>query len=168
MGNAPHVPAPWLEIVLGQPAAHGLARQAVVIGELDHRVGQKRQRPAFAAGGRLGACGRHQQGLLLAGQLALRARTRLLAQGPLQIAFHEAALGPADGGEADTDGPGNLLVAAAPIGRQQNLRPLELAGGVFAAAEHRRQFIALGLAQFDPITYIHALPPCRRPGRIQR
>jgi len=168
MGNAPHVPAPWLEIVLGQPAADGLARQAVVIGELDHRVGQKRQRPAFAARGRLGACGRHQQGLLLAGQLALCARTRLLAQGPLQIAFHETALGPADGGEADTDGPGNLLVVAAPIGRQQNLRPLELAGGVFAAAEHRRQFIALGLAQFDPITYIHALPPCRRPGRIQR
>ena len=57
-------------------------------------------------------------------------------------------------GEADTDGPGNLLVAAAPIGRQQNLRALKLAGGVFAAAEHRRQFIALGLAQFDPITYI--------------
>lgn len=168
MGNAPHVPAPWLEIVLGQPAAHGLARQAVVIGELDHRVGQKRQRPAFAAGGRLGACGRHQQSLLLAGQFALCARTRLLAQGPIQIAFHEAALGPADGGEADTHGPRNLLVATAPIGRQQNLRPLELAGGMLAATEHRRQFVPLGLAQFDPITYIHALPPCRRPGRIQR
>ena len=163
-----HMSLPWLEVVLGQPATHGLARQAVVIGELDHRVGQQRQRPSFAAGGRLGACGRHQQGLLLAGQLALSARTRLLAQGPLQIAFHEAALGPADGGEADTHGPDNLLVAAASIGRQQNLRPLKLAGGVLAAAEHRRQFVALGLAQFDPITYIHALPPCRRPGRIQR
>jgi len=115
-----------------------------------------------------GACGRHQQGLLLAGQLALSARTRLLAQGPLQIAFHETALGPADGGEADSHGPGNLLVATAPIGSQQDLRPLQLAGGVFAAAEHRRQFFALGLAQFDPITYIHASPPCRRPGRIQR
>lgn len=149
MGNAPHVPTPWLEVVLGQPATHGLARQAVVIGELDHRVGQKRQRPAFAAGGRLGACGCHQQGLFLAGQLALRARTRLLAQGPLQIAFHEAALGPADGGKADPDRSDNLRVAAAFVGRQQNLRPLQLAGGVFAAAEHRRQFIALGLAQFD-------------------
>jgi hypothetical protein len=115
-----------------------------------------------------GACGRHQQGLLLAGQLALSARTRLLTQGSLQIAFHEAALGSADGGEADTHGPDNLLVAAASIGRQQNLRPLKLAGGVLAAAEHRLQFVALGLAQFDPITYIHALPPCRRPGRIQR
>jgi len=127
-------------------------------------VSVQRLRPA----GGFGACGRDQQGLFLARQLAFRARTRLLAQGSLQIAFHEAALGPADGGEADTHGPGNLLVAAAPIGRQQNLRPLELASGVLAAAEHRRQFIALGLAQFDPITYIHALPPCRRPGRIQR
>lgn len=32
--------------VLGRPASHGLARQAVVIGELDHRVGQQCQRPA--------------------------------------------------------------------------------------------------------------------------
>ena len=36
------------------------------------------------------ACGLHRQGLLLTGKLALRARTRLLAQGPLQIAFDEA------------------------------------------------------------------------------
>jgi hypothetical protein len=36
-GNAPHVPAPRLEVVLGQPAAHGLARQAVVIGEPSRR-----------------------------------------------------------------------------------------------------------------------------------
>ena len=168
MGDAPHVPAPWLEVVLGQPATHGLARQAVMIGELDHRVGQQRQRPTFAAGGRLGACRRHQQGLLLAGQFALCARTRFLAQGPLQIAFHEAALGPADAGQADPDRPGNLRVATAGIGRQQNLRPLELAGSMLPAAQHRRQFVPLDLAQFDPITYIHASPPCRRPGRIQR
>jgi phosphinothricin acetyltransferase len=36
----------WWQRILS--ATHGLARQAVVIGELDHRVGQKRQRPAFA------------------------------------------------------------------------------------------------------------------------
>jgi len=152
---------------LRQPATHGLTRQAVVIRELDHRVGQKRQRPAFAAGRRLGARGSHQQRLLLAGQFALGARTRLLAQGPLQIAFHQAALGPANGGKADPDGPDNLRVATTGISRQQNLRPLQLAGGVLAAAEHRRQFVPLGLAQFDPITYIHDSPPCRRPGRIQ-
>jgi repressor LexA len=124
--------------------------------------GQQRQGPAFAAGGRLGACRRHQQGLFLACQLAFRARTRLLTQGPLQIAFHEAALGPADGGKADPDGSDNLCVATAGIGRQQNLRPLQLAGGMLAAAEHYPQLVPLGLAQFDPITYIHASPPCRR------
>jgi hypothetical protein len=109
-----------------------------VIGKLDHRVGQQRQRPAFAADGRLGACRRHQQRLLLARQLAFRARTRLLAQGPLQIVFDETALGPADGGKADPDRSDNLRVATTSIGRQQNLRPLQLAGGMLAAAEHCR------------------------------
>src|SRR3981189_2921514 len=32
---------------------------------------------------------------------------------------------------------------------------LELAGGSFAFAQHRGEFTAFGLAQFDPITYIH-------------
>jgi hypothetical protein len=35
-GNAPHILAPGLEIVFGQPPAHRLARQAVVPGELDY------------------------------------------------------------------------------------------------------------------------------------
>ncbi len=137
-----------------------------MIGELDHRVGQQRQRPAPPAGVRFGARGRHQQGFLLAGQLALRTGARLLTQGPVEIAFHEAAFGPIDGRGAYSDGPGNLLVAAAGVDRQQNLGPLEFASGMLAATQHRRQFLSLGLAQFDPITYIHASPPCRRPGRI--
>jgi amidohydrolase family protein len=32
-GNAPHILAPWLETVFGQPPAHRLARQALVPGE---------------------------------------------------------------------------------------------------------------------------------------
>ena len=47
------------------------------------------------------------------------------------------------------------FVAAAGIGRQQYLGALELAGGSFAFAQHRGEFTAFGLAQFDPITYIH-------------
>src|ERR1700678_2510925 len=35
------------------------------------------------------------------------------------------------------------------------LGALEFAGGAFAFAQHRGQFPAFGLAQFDPITYIH-------------
>jgi len=61
-GNAPHVPAPRLETVLGQPTAYRLARQALVIGELDHGVGQQLQGPAGATFGRAGASGGHQQG----------------------------------------------------------------------------------------------------------
>jgi hypothetical protein len=155
LGNAPHVPAPRLDAVLGQPAAHRLARQAFVVGELDHGVGQQCQGPSGPAGRWFGACGCHQQGFFLAGQLALRARTRLLAQRPFEIALHEAALGPIDRRAAHRHGTSNLLIPAAGIGGEQNLGALELARGMRAAAEHRAQFIALGLAQFDPITYIH-------------
>jgi len=89
-----------------------------MIGELDHRVGQQRQGPTPPAGRRLGTCSRHQQGFFLAGQLALCTGTRLLTQGPIEVAFHEPTFGPIDGGSAYSDGPGNLFVAAADIGRQ--------------------------------------------------
>ena len=102
-----------LEAVFGQPPAHCLTRQALVLGELDHGVGQQLQCPAGAARRRVGAGGRHQQGFLLARELALRPRPRVLAQRPFQIAFHEAPLGPVHGGAADRHGAGNLLVAAA-------------------------------------------------------
>ena len=138
LGNAPHVSVPRLEAVLGQPPAHGLARQALMVGEPDHRVGQELQRPAGAARRRARASRRHQQGFFLARELALRPGARLLAQRPLQIAFHEAPLGPVHGGAAHRDGAGDLLVAAAGIGRQQDLGSLELAGGVLAAAQQRQ------------------------------
>src|SRR6266481_5581818 len=49
----------------------------------------------------------------------------------------------------------NFFIAAAGSGRQQYLGALEFAGGSFAFAQHRGEFTAFGLAQFDPITYIH-------------
>ena len=103
LGNAPHVLAPRLEIVLGQAPAHRLARQALVCGQLDQRIRQQFQRPAGAARRRARAGGRHQQSFLLAGELALCARARLLAQRPLQVAFDKAPLGPVDRGAADPD-----------------------------------------------------------------
>jgi hypothetical protein len=151
-GNAPHILAPGLETVFGQPPAHRLARQALVLGELDHGVGQQFQRPAGATFRRVCASRCHEQGFFLAGELAPRPRTRILAQ---QIAFHEAPLGPVHGGTAHRRRAGNLVIAAAGIGRQQYLGSLELAGGSLAFAQHRGEFTAFGLAQFDPITYIH-------------
>src|SRR5580704_12520600 len=82
-------------------------------------------------------------------------RARLFTQGPLEIALHKAALGPIDRGATDRHRAGNLLIAAARIGRQQDLRALQLAGGMLAPAQHRGELVAFRLAQFDPVTYIH-------------
>ena len=43
-----------------------------------------------------------------------------------QVTEHEAALCPVHGGPAHPDAPGNLLVAGAGIGCQQNLRALDI------------------------------------------
>jgi hypothetical protein len=50
----------------------------------------------------------------------------------------------------------DIIVAGSRIGGQQYLRPLELACPLLACAQKRREPVALGLAELDPITYIHA------------
>src|SRR5262245_46704634 len=161
--DAPHVLAPGLELVFRQAPAHGLARDGGVPGEPDQLIGQQFQRPAGATLGRVRTGRRDQQGLLLAGELAVRSRARLFTERRLQIANHEAALGPIDGRAADLDAPRDLLVADAGIRSQQNLRTLELARRVPAAAEERPELIAFRLAELDPIAYIHpCLPPLGR------
>ncbi len=52
LGNAPHVLAPGLQVVLGQTPPHRLARQAFMLGELVKLTEQQLQRPAAAALGR--------------------------------------------------------------------------------------------------------------------
>jgi hypothetical protein len=49
-----------------------------------------------------------------------------------------------------------FLVTGARVGSQQNLRALELARRMLAAAQERREFAALGLAEFDAVAYIQA------------
>src|SRR5271157_4274404 len=75
----------------------------------------------------------------------------------LQVAEDEAALSPIDGRAAHANIGRDRLVAGAAIRRQQYLRPLEPACRMLAAAQKLRQFGAFGLAEFDPIAYIH---PC--------
>ena len=41
-------------------------------------------------------------------------------------------------------------------GGQQDLRPLELAGRMLAAAQQRPELGVFFLAQFDPVPYIHS------------
>ena len=109
-----------------------------MLGQLDHRAGQQLQGPARAALGRVGAGGRHQERLLLAGELARRAGARFFAERGLQIAFDEAALGPVHRRSADGNAGGDVFIADAGVGSQQDLRPFELARGVLAAAQQAR------------------------------
>ena len=95
--NAPHVLAPRLELVFRQAPPHRLAREAVVLGEPDQFPGQQFERPTSAARGRVRTGGRDQQRFLFARELAARSRARLFAQRRLQVAEHEAPLGPVDG-----------------------------------------------------------------------
>jgi hypothetical protein len=96
---------------------------------------------------------------------ALRTRTWLLAERRLQIAKYKTSFGSIDGGPTHADAPGNLLVAGPRVSGQQNLHPLEPARRVRATAQNRCQLGALGLAEFDPIAYIH---PCLRLSRHRR
>jgi len=94
--RAPHVLAPWLEVVFGQPPSDRLSGEAFARRETDQFIGQELQGPAGAAGRRSRAGGRHQQGFLLARELALCSRPRLLAERLIQAAGHQTALRPVD------------------------------------------------------------------------
>ncbi len=126
-----------------------------MLGQPDDLVSQQLQCPAGAARRRTGAGGRHQEGFLPARELALGAGARLFAEGRFQIAFDEAPLGPVHRRAADPEAGGDGLVADPGMGGQQDLRPLELARRMLAAAQHRRQRVVLGLAQLHPISCIH-------------
>ncbi len=90
--DAPHVPEPGLEIILGQAPADGLARQAVMLGELDHLARQQFQRPALAAPW-AGQAVATRSASCFPVSLRSPARARLLVERGFRIAFHKAALG---------------------------------------------------------------------------
>jgi hypothetical protein len=106
-----------------------------MLGQLDHRIGQQVQRPTLAPPWRVGAGRRHQQRRLLARQFARRPGARFLAQREFQIAFDEAPLGSINRRSADPHGAGNRLVAGPRVGGEQDLRALEFARRVLAAAQ---------------------------------
>lgn len=56
------------------------------------------------------------------------------------------------------DAAGDLLVAGSRVGGQQDLRPLQLARRMLAAAQQRPERGAFFLAQLDPLPYIHSDP----------
>src|SRR5215208_4480181 len=91
------------------------------------------------------------------GPESLRASTETgrLAQRSLQVAFYEATLGAQHGRGAHRAADGHGLVRGAAIRREQDLGALEPSGGVPAAAEHSLELTALGLAQLNPVAYVH-------------
>src|SRR5580658_2192259 len=99
--NAPHVPAPGLDVVFGQPSARGLAGDTVVFGEPDDFTRQQLQGPTGAAMRWLGTGGRDQQGFLFAREFAACSRARLLPERRLHVAEHKTLLGPVDRRAAD-------------------------------------------------------------------
>jgi hypothetical protein len=133
--NAPHVPLPRLQIVLGEAPSHRFTRQPLMFGQSDHRASQQIQRPSLASLRRVGAGGGDQQRRLLAREIAGRPRTGLLAEWQVQVALHEAVLGSVDRRSANREAAGDHLVADPGVGSQQDLRPLDFARRMFAAIE---------------------------------
>jgi len=56
-----------------------------------------------------------------------------------------------DGQAAHPNAGCDRFVTRSGVGRQQNLRTLELAYRVLTSAQQRLEFITLSLAEFDPI-----------------
>ena len=115
--------------------------------QLDHLAGEQVERPSGAARRRGCAGGRHQQGFLLARQLAFGAgRDSSLA--PLQIALHKPPFGPVNRRAADAHTGGDVLVANAGVRRQKDLRSLELARPLSTAAQKGSKGLS-GINRFD-------------------
>ena len=111
--DAPHVLAPRLEVVLGQAPAHGLAGEAVVLGEPDEFIRQQLQGPAGAALRRVRTGGGDEQNLRpleLARRLLATAQKRpefgALGMAELHpVAYiHPRLLGSRHGQTAESDG----------------------------------------------------------------
>jgi hypothetical protein len=93
-----------------------------------------------------------QQGFLFAGEFALGPGARLR----LQVTEDKAAV---DGRAADPNAGRNLLVAGSGVGRQQNLRALDLADRVFSYTRlHRRTPAEADMQQYFDVSPRRSIP----------
>ncbi len=162
LGDAPHFLLPGLQIVIVQPAADRVGRDALVFDQFDHSIGQKLQGPAGATRRGVRARQRHQLHFLLAVQLAGRTRARLFAEGGLDADLHKALLGAVDGRAAGLYRCRDGLVADAGVGSQQDLHSLHPSHRQFTAAHQGAEFVSFGLAEINSISYIHVESPSWR------
>jgi hypothetical protein len=112
--------SPGLEAIFGQAPPNRLVRQALVFGELDHRTRQQLEVQRARPFGGLAQAVATSKASSLPVSLCSAPGTRLFAQRPLPIAFHEASLGPVHGRAAHADALCDLLVAGPGIGGQKN------------------------------------------------
>jgi DNA-binding MarR family transcriptional regulator len=91
----------------------------------------------------------------MARELALRARSRLLAERALEVGLHEPTPGPVDGRSRDLHGGRDHLVGDALVRRQEDLRALDLAGRVTPAAQQSLKLLTFRLAKVDMELYNH-------------
>src|SRR5271167_3626527 len=126
-----------------------------MVCEADDFAGQEIQGPTGPPGWRLGAGRSDQKGDLVARQLALSARSRLLGERAFQVGLHEPAAGPVDGRPRDLHGGRDHLVGDALVRRQEDLRALDLAGRVTPAAQKSLKLVKFRLAKLDMELYGH-------------
>ena len=107
----------------------------------------------------LGTGRRNQQGFLFARELTVCARARLFAECCLQVAEHEALLGPVDGRAANAHIDRDLVVVGPRIGGQSNLRSLELARGVLNSAYKRGEPRRARFGSVQPGSVHSSVPP---------
>jgi hypothetical protein len=104
-----------------------------MIGQADHLASQQIERPTLTSVGRPEARDCHKQCRFLTRQFAHRTRARALMQRLIKAAFHNVPLGPPDCWLTNRNGTGDVIVAGAVMGREQNLRPLDCPCRVLAA-----------------------------------
>jgi hypothetical protein len=126
-----------------------------MFGQPDHLIGQQLQGPALAARGRARTGGGDQKRLILARQVALGIGARLFAQRRGHTAFHRTTLRQAHGRAPGTDAALDLGVTRSGIRRRKDLRPLQLARRILAAAQQHRQLASFVLGQLHTIAYVH-------------
>jgi hypothetical protein len=146
--------------------AHGLVGERVDVGQFDHALGQKPQRPAGAFVGRRRAGQRDQVRLLRTIKLSLvEARSRAVgSQGRLQSLLDKALAQSLDGGDTRVKGVRDARVRPARpafglIRLEQHLGVLETTHIRFAPGQQTVKLLALLSGERHAVLLGHGWPP---------
>ena len=146
--------------------AHGLVGERVHIGQLDHVLGQKPQRPARLSVGWSRAGERDQVSFLGAIELALvdALATPIGAQRGGKTLFDKALAHALHGRDPCRERLSDARVwpgwpTVGLIGLEQDLGVLDLANIGFAARQQPLKLVAFGTGEGHPVLLVHGRPP---------